>query len=154
MKHSPTLRTILFALFLLLGFLANREFLQVNFLTYVKQQTICNSWRFIAFLAFCALSLALLSLAVRATWKGAPFLPVWLVGNPVSARQVQTAHGCPGDSLSGDLHAAPLIETVATRCRSGRGVAGHYPKKIGEATPSEEILFIDHRQLLNFNFIP
>jgi len=57
MKHSRALNTILFALFLLLGFLAYREFLQVNILAYVNQQNIWDSRRFITFLAFCALSL-------------------------------------------------------------------------------------------------
>ena len=75
MKHSRTLKIILFALFLLLGFLAYREFLQVNILAYVNQQNIWDSRRFIAFLAFCALSLIMLALAMRAARKGAPFLP-------------------------------------------------------------------------------
>ena len=75
MKHSRALNTILITLFLLLGFLAYREFLQVNILTYVNQQNIWDSRRFIAFLVFCALSLALLVLAMRAAWHGKPFMP-------------------------------------------------------------------------------
>ncbi len=75
MKQSRALNTILYALFLLLGFLAYREFLQVNILVYVDQQNIWDSRRFIAFLAFCALSLTLMALAVRAAWKSIPFLP-------------------------------------------------------------------------------
>ena len=75
MKNSRALNTILFALFLLLAFLAYREFLQVNILAYVNQQNIWDSRRFIAFLVFCALSLTLLVLAMRGEWKGVPFLP-------------------------------------------------------------------------------
>jgi len=75
MKSSRALNTILFVLFLLLGFMAYREFLQVNILTYVDQQNIWDSRRFIAFLVFCTLSLALLVLAIRAAWQGKPFLP-------------------------------------------------------------------------------
>jgi len=75
MKHSRALNIILFALFLLLGLLAYREFLQVNILAYVNQQNIWDSRRFIAFLAFCGLSLTLLALAMRAALNGAPFLP-------------------------------------------------------------------------------
>ena len=63
------------AAFILLGFLAYREFLQVNILAYVGQQNIWDSRRFIAFLVFCALSLALLALAMRAVWKSLPFMP-------------------------------------------------------------------------------
>ena len=75
MKHSRALNTILFALFLLLGFLAYREFLQVNILAYVNQQNIWDSRRFITFLFFCALSLTLLALSIRAARKSVPFLP-------------------------------------------------------------------------------
>ncbi|MCD6577570.1 MAG: hypothetical protein J7K66_06120 [Anaerolineaceae bacterium] len=75
MKHSRKLNAILLALFLLLGFLATREFLLVNILAYVNQQAIWGSRRFIAFVVFCALSLAMLVLAIRAAWKGVPFLP-------------------------------------------------------------------------------
>jgi len=75
MKHSRSLNAILFALFLLLGFLAYLEFLQINIIAYVDQQNIWDSRRFIAFLALCALSMALLALSMRAAWKGIPFLP-------------------------------------------------------------------------------
>lgn len=74
MKHIRTLNAILFTLFTVLGFLACREFLQVNILAYVGQQQIWDSRRFIVFLAFCVLSLVLLTLAMRAAWKNVPFL--------------------------------------------------------------------------------
>ena len=74
-KNNQKVMWALLATFILLGFLAYREFLQVNILAYVNQQNIWDSRRFIAFLAFCTLSLTLLALAMRAAWKGMPFLP-------------------------------------------------------------------------------
>lgn len=59
-------------LFIILGFLAYREFLQVNILAYVGEQNIWKSRRFIVFLAFCALSIALLVVAAAKTRKGLP----------------------------------------------------------------------------------
>ena len=75
MKHSHALNTILFAIFLLVGFLDYREFLQVNILAYFDQQNIWGSRHSIAFLVFRVLSLVVLALAMRGAWMGVPFLP-------------------------------------------------------------------------------
>jgi hypothetical protein len=74
MKRSRLVSTILFTLFVLLGILAYHEFLQVNILSYVNQQNIWDSRRFIAFLIFCAVSITFLVLAVRAVGKNKPFM--------------------------------------------------------------------------------
>jgi hypothetical protein len=75
MKYDRTYKNILIALFLLLGFFAYREFLQVNILAYVGQQHIWDSRRFIAFLVFSILSLVFYIMSMRKLLNSSPFMP-------------------------------------------------------------------------------
>ena len=62
-------------------------------------------YRFCGFLRAVANTAGIISHVRRMERRTFPSRPE---ESPASARQVQTAHGCPGDCLSGDLHAAPL----------------------------------------------
>lgn len=75
MKQSRLLSTLLLSIFLVLGFLAYREFLQINILAYIGNQNVWNSRRFIVFLALCVLSLVLFALSIRAARENKPYLP-------------------------------------------------------------------------------
>jgi len=76
MKTINRLQLVLFTLFILLGFLAYREFLQVNILAYVGNQNVWDSRRFIAFLIFCAATFVLLGFLIRSALSSREFLPI------------------------------------------------------------------------------
>jgi hypothetical protein len=75
MKHDRFYKTIIIALFLILGFFAYREFLQVNILAYVGQQFIWDSRRFKVYLAFCIFSSILYIFSIRKILVGSPIFP-------------------------------------------------------------------------------
>ena len=66
MKKNHTYITLIYLYISVIGFLAYREFLQINILAYVETKNIWESRRFIAYLVFCVVSLA--GLAIVLFW--------------------------------------------------------------------------------------